>query len=130
MKHFITVCAKAGQRVELVVQYPSLEIARDELHRQGYSIMEIRETVSPTENESGVFLFEILVNGEKKSGQIKSNDIFKAYLKLVDDLHYEVLRIYSEGDISEEEQSLTTQKVKESYSVYKNISKAEVKKED
>lgn len=76
MKHFIAVCAKAGQRVELVVQYPTLEIARDELHRQGYSIMEIHETES-TENNGGVFLFEILVNSEKRMG--KSNPMI--YLK-------------------------------------------------
>ena len=128
MKRFIAICAKAWQRVELVVTYANIDIARDELHRQGYSIMEIHEDESmELQNSQWVFFFEVLVNGEKKNGQIKSNDIFKAYIKLVDDLHYKVLSIYSEWDLSTEDRALTTQKVKESYAVYRNLSKNETK---
>lgn len=50
MQNFQAICAKNNQKVELVVQYNSLEEARQALHKQGYSIIEIKE-VSTRENQ-------------------------------------------------------------------------------
>lgn len=43
MPSFQAICAKNNQKVELVVQYNSLEEARAALHNQGYSIIEIKQ---------------------------------------------------------------------------------------
>lgn len=43
MQSFQAICAKNNQKVELIVQYNSLEEARQALHSQGYSIIEIKQ---------------------------------------------------------------------------------------
>lgn len=72
------------------------EQAREILHKQGYSIIEIQEVVDTSLLQEGTFLFfDILVNGVLQTGKIQSNDIFKAYRKLVEDLKYDVVAIYT-----------------------------------
>ncbi len=61
MAFFRVVAAKNNQRVELSVKFPSELLARQSLHQQGYSIIEIHESdLAPTQNEA-VFYFEISV---------------------------------------------------------------------
>ncbi|EKD66667.1 MAG: hypothetical protein ACD_49C00023G0010 [uncultured bacterium (gcode 4)] len=118
MNTFKVICAKNNQKVELIVQYNSLDEAKQHLHSQWYSIIDIQE-ISENLDNSGIFYFEAIINSEKKSGKIKSNDIFKAYLKLVDDLHYDIIYIYDQKDLEENEKIIITQKVKETYKIYK-----------
>lgn len=122
MPFFRVVAAKNNQKVELTAKFDSEIIARESLHKQGYSIIEIRETEAPKEvvPKSGtVFYFEIELHGQKKTWQIHSDDIFKAYKKLVDDLGYTVISIYATPDATEEEKIYTTAKTKESYDEFK-----------
>ena len=128
MKTFRTICAKNNQKIELIVKYNSLEEAKESLHKQWYSIVEIVE-ISESILDSGVFYFEAIIDGTKKNGQIKSNDIFRAYKKLVDDLHYNILTIYDNKDADEKEKILITAKVRESFDVFKSSQKKEEKKE-
>ena len=60
MKTFRTICAKNNQKVDLIVKYDSLEIARESLHKQGYSILEISE-ITDSILDSGVFYFEAII---------------------------------------------------------------------
>ncbi|MFZ4461640.1 MAG: hypothetical protein ACOYN2_03800 [Patescibacteria group bacterium] len=109
MKYFQVVAAKNNERVELVVKYESEIEARESLHGQGYSIIEIKETnVAAGAQTGSTFFFDVRISGQKKSGQISSDDIFRAYKKLVDDLGYEVLAIYTTKDASDEEKIFTT----------------------
>ncbi|MDD2487576.1 MAG: hypothetical protein PHS92_04350 [Candidatus Gracilibacteria bacterium] len=119
MKAFKAICAKKDQKIEIIVKYNSIEEAKEDLHKQGYSIIEIKE-ISEYDVDVGVFYFDAIINGNKKTGQIKSNDIFKAYLKLVDDLHYEIIYIYEDKNSPEQAKRLITEKIKESYSIYGN----------
>lgn len=129
MQSFQAVCAKNNQKIELIVRYNSLEEARHELHLQGYSIIEIKE-VELKDRDGWVFYFEILINDKKKSGQIQSSDIFKAYVKLVDDLHYNVISIYDDVNITPEEKVAITSKVRAWYELYQSQNvKKEIKKE-
>lgn len=129
MQSFQAICAKNNQKVELIVQYNSLEEARHALHNQGYSIIEIKQ-IEENRNQGKVFYFDILLNGNKKSGQIQSVDIFKAYIKLVNDLHYQVLCIYEDIHATEEEKKVTTSKIHSGYLLYlEQNTKKEVKKE-
>ncbi len=130
MAFYRVVAAKNNQRVELTVKFDSEVLARESLHSQGYSIIEIRETAAPVQSDS-VFYFDILLSWQKKSGQIRSDDILKAYKKLVDDLGYEVIRIYTSQDVEENEKMYTTAKTRESYLEFKkrNTEAAPVQKQ-
>lgn len=118
MQTFQAVCAKNNKKIELIVRYNSLEEARVDLHKQGYSIIDIKQ-IEERETIGQVFYFEILLDGKKKSGQIQSGDIFKAYIKLVDDLKYNVVAIYEDINSSPEEKAFVTSKIQASYLLYK-----------
>ncbi|EKD44611.1 MAG: hypothetical protein ACD_71C00077G0003 [uncultured bacterium (gcode 4)] len=118
MQTFQAVCAKNNRKIELVVRYNSLEEARVDLHAQGYSIIDIKQ-IEERETIGQVFYFEILLDGKKKSGQIQSGDLFKAYIKLVDDLRYTVTAIYEDINASPEEKAFVTSKIQASYLLYK-----------
>lgn len=122
MPFFRVIAAKNNQKVELTAKFDSELVARESLHRDGYSIIEIRETAAPAEVSGGVFYFEIELQGQKKSGQIRSDDIFKAYKKLVDDLGYRLISIAATADASDEEKAYTTAKARESYEEFKRRS--------
>ena len=129
MNTFKVICAKNNQKVELVVKNNSLEEARQALHNQGYSIITIKEA-DETENRGKVFYFDIILDGHKKNGQIQSTDIFKAYIKLVNDLHYQVISIYEDINATEEEKRFTTSKIHSGYLLYlEQNTKKEVKKD-
>lgn len=126
MANFVAVCSKNGQRVELSLVRATIDDAKAELHNQGYAIIEIREASNAADaqaNALATFFFDILVEGKQKSGQIKSPDAFKAYIKLVDDLHYQVLAIYDNPSASDEEKRFSTNKIREMYAVYRERSK-------
>lgn len=130
MQSFQAICAKNNQKVELIVQYNSLEEARQALHKQGYSIIEIKQA-GENENQGKVFYFDIILDGHKKSGQIQSTDIFKAYIKLVADLHYQVVSIYEDIHATEEEKKFTTSRIYSGYLLYlEQNTKKEEKKEE
>ncbi len=56
--------------------------------------MEIKE-FSTTQTGGNFFYFDVLVNNQLKSGKIQSDDIFKSYKKLIEDLKYNVVYIYT-----------------------------------
>ncbi|NCP76651.1 hypothetical protein GW830_00700 [bacterium] len=71
------------------------------------------------------------MDGQKKNGQIQSTDIFKAYIKLVNDLHYQIISIYEDINATEEEKRFTTSKIHSGYLLYlEQNTKKEVKKEE
>lgn len=121
MANFVAVCSKNGQRVELSLSKATIEEAKSELHNQGYAIIEIHESAEASDAQSSLstFYFDILVDGKVKSGQIKSADSFRAYIKLVDDLHYQVLSIYESPASGEDERKFFTNRIREMYAVYK-----------
>ncbi|MDD2892226.1 MAG: hypothetical protein PHQ95_04635 [Candidatus Gracilibacteria bacterium] len=130
MQSFQATCAKNNKKIELIVQYNSLEEARQALHNQGYSIIEIKE-VEEKERQGKVFYFDIILDGNKKSGQIQSTDIFRAYIKLVNDLHYQVVSIYEDINATEEEKQFTTSKIHSGYLLYlEQNTKKEIKKDE
>jgi type II secretory pathway component PulF len=119
MPFFRVVAAKNNQKVELTAKFDTEMIARESLHKDGYSIIDIHEVAAPVESDGGFFYFEIVHQGKKKSGKIQSTDIFKAYKKLVDELGYQLISIASSPDASDEEKAYTTAKARESYDEFK-----------
>ena len=119
MPFYKVVAAINGKKVELTAKFDSVEIARETLHKDGYSIIEIHETTAPADITNDVFYFEIVHQWQKKSWKIQSDDILKAYRKLVDELKYQLISISTTPDATEEDKAYTTAKVREAYDEYK-----------
>lgn len=119
---FRAVCSKWNQKLTLSLSASSIDEARTMLHGQGYSIMEIQEEWSLAkrdESSDNFFYFDAIINGQVKSGKIQSVDVFKAYTKLVDDLGYNILYIYTTEGMNETQKKVITAKVKDGYVMYK-----------
>ncbi len=126
MPFFQVIAAKNNQRVELIVQFATEWEARNNLHSQGYSIIEMQETTQIEGINSQTFFFDAYLDWKVKSWKIVSNDIFHAYRNLVDDLKYQIVAIYDSKEATEEEKMYITNKVKEWYRVYKTEKKQEI----
>lgn len=119
---FRAICSKWNQKLTLSLSASSIDEARTMLHGQGYSIMEIQEewvSIKKDESNDNFFYFDAIINGQVKSGKIQSVDVFKAYTKLVDDLGYNILYIYTTEGMNETQKKVITAKVKDGYVMYK-----------
>lgn len=117
MKTFRIVASKNNNKVTLINQYESTEDARNDIGRQGYAIIEIGELKEGVTLE-GIFFFEIHTPEGVRKGKIKSDDIFRAYVKLVDDLGYKVLFIYDRPDADDAYKKMMTVNIEKSYAIY------------
>lgn len=116
---FQAICSKWNKKLTLSLTASSREEVREILHKQGYSIIEIQEVIDTSLLQEGnFFFFDILVNGIVQMWKIQSDDIFKAYRKLVEDLHYDVISIYTTPGTPEDQKKLITAKVKDGYNMY------------
>ncbi len=121
---FRAICSKWNQKLTLSLSALNIDEARGLLHGQGYSIMEIQEVSSSVQQSSedsagNFFFFDAKINGLTKSWKIQSVDVFKAYKKLVDDLGYDILYIYTTEGMNEQQKKMITAKVKDGYMMYK-----------
>ncbi len=120
---FRAICSKWNQKLTLSISAWSIDEARELLHGQGYSIMEIQENNSSEMKKDSswenFFYFDAMINGQTKSWKIQSTDVFKAYTKLVDGLGYNILSIYTTEGMNEAQKKVITAKVKDGYSLYK-----------
>jgi len=119
---FQAICSKANKKLTLSLTANNIEEARAILHGQGYSIMELKEleyTPQDPNSKSNFFYFDIRVNNQIKTGKIQSDDVFKSYKKLIDDLWYDVVYIYTNEWMNEEQKKVITAKVRDSYRMYK-----------
>lgn len=118
---FQAICSKWNRKLTLSLTADSIDEAREMLHGQGYSIMEIRQAELAQQKwaEKNFFFFDIRVNNQIKTWKIQSDDVFKSYKKLVDDLGYDVVYIYTNEGMSEEQKKVITAKVRDSYRLYK-----------
>jgi len=97
MLKYKIVASKSQKKYTLVISADSESQAKEKLHKDGYSILSIEE-FSGTDIKWKKFLFQIQKDGEIKNGVIVWKDIFKIYVKLVDELWYDVIFLYPEWD--------------------------------
>jgi predicted Zn-dependent protease with MMP-like domain len=118
---FQAICSKWNRKLTLSLTASNIDEARDLLHGQGYSIMEIKESDGTQQkwSDKNFFFFDIRVNNVIKTWKIQSDDVFKSYKKLIDDLGYDVVYIYTNEWMSEEQKKVITAKVRDSYRLYK-----------
>lgn len=123
MQKYKIVASKSQKRYTLILSADSESEAKEKLHKEGYSIL----TVSPVENatiEGNKFLFQIEKEGEIKNGVIIWDDIFKIYIKLIDELWYDVISLYPEWDEAHnnsEKQKKIIDELKRWYEIQKKI---------
>ncbi len=121
---FKVICSKENQKLTLSLDAVDATEARNILHNQGYSIIEIN--IDEGEELVGnFFYFDIRVDNQIKSWQIQSNDIFKAYKKLVQDLGHDIVYIYTMKNMPEDQKKIITWKVKSGYDLYINNTKTQ-----
>lgn len=82
-------------------------------------IKELQDSPQDTNSKTNFFYFDIRVNNQIKTWKIQSDDVFKSYKKLIDDLGYDVVYIYTNEWMNEEQKKLITAKVRDSYRMYK-----------
>ncbi len=119
---FQAICSKGNRKLTLSLKAETIDEARELLHGQWYSIIELKEgSIAPwnSGNNKNFFYFDIRVNNQIKTGKIQSDDVFKSYKKLIDDLGYDVVYIYTNEWMSEEQKKVITAKVRDSYRLYK-----------
>lgn len=97
MQKYKIVASKSQKKYTLIISADSETQAKEKLHNEDYSILSIKE-VEDSEITWNKFLFQIESNGEIKNGIIVWKDIFKVYIKLRDELWYNVVFLYPEGD--------------------------------
>lgn len=130
MKNFKVIVSKWTKKNTLIKKSESEAMLKSELHSEWYSILSIEE-VWDVEIKWNKFYFEILKDWEIKKWTIWSSDSFKAYLKLKDDLWYDVKYLYSNKDETEMNKRELIHELKEQYKIFKEIHKDELsKKED
>jgi len=97
MQKYKVVASKSQKKYTVVVSADSPAGAKEKLHKDGYSVLTISEFLG-TSVEGKKFLFQIEKDGEIKNGVIVWDDIFKVYVKLRDDLQYNVISLYPQWD--------------------------------
>ncbi len=118
---FQAICSKWSRKLTLSIVAAHIDEAREILHSQGYSIMELKESdwVQQKWSDKNFFYFDIRINNQIKTWKIQSDDIFKSYKKLIEDLWYDLVYIYTNEWMSEEQKKVISAKVKDSYRLYK-----------
>lgn len=97
MQKYKIAASKSQKRYSIILSAENEAEARERLHKEGYSILTIW-IVDSSEIKWQKFHFQVEKNGDIKNGVIVWNDIYKAYIKLRDELEYRVLAIYPDGD--------------------------------
>ena len=127
---FQATCSKWSKKLTLTLSANDIDAARTILHSQWYSIIDIQENINGTVISGNFFYFDAKVNGILQSGKIQSTDIFKSYKKLIEDLKYDVIYIYTSEGMPEESKKIITAKVKDGYRLYKESLGENIDKED
>lgn len=125
MQKYKVVASKSQKKYTLVLSADSEQWVKERLHKDGYSILTISE-LWDHEIQGKKFLFQVEKDGEIKNGVIIGKDIFKVYIKLVDELGYNIISLYPEWDTaaeSAEKRAEILEKLKTWYDLQKKSGK-------
>lgn len=129
MKKFKVEISKWLNKYNLIRKQESEMLLREELHKEGFSILSIIEVVDVKISKNN-FLFEINKNWLIQKWTIVSNDIFKAYLKIKDELKYDLVYIYNDENTTLEEKQKIIHEIKEQYRIYLTTNKKDINKKE
>ncbi len=127
MKNFKVEVSKWLEKYNLIRKAENEALLKEELHKEWFTLLSIQamDNIDVSWNK---FYFEILENWNIKTWTIVSNDIFKAYLKIKDELKYDLKYIYSEKETTLEEKETIIKELQEHYRIYLDSNKKELDK--
>lgn len=125
MKIFKIEVSKWLKKFNLIKKSESESLLRQELHKEGFSILSVNE-IEESEISWNKFYFEIIQNWNLKTWTIISNDAFKAFLKITIDLKYNLKYLYQNKDTTIEEKENIIKDLKEQYKLYLESNKKEI----
>ncbi len=132
MQKYKIVASKSQKRYTLILSADSESQAKEKLHKDGYSIL----TITPLEVgdiKGNKFLFQVEKQWEIKNWVIVWEDIFKIYIKLTDELWYNVISLYPEGDEAHnnnEKRQKIIEELRKGYEIQKKTITIKKQKED
>ncbi len=97
MQKYKIIASKSQKKYTIIVSADSESEAKEQLHKENYSILSISKLTNK-DIQGQKFIFQVEHSGNIKNGVIVGKDIFKVYIKLKDDLWYNVIFLYPEGD--------------------------------
>ena len=123
MPYFRVRAARGSEKLDFLIRASDIWEATNEVHKGGYTILSIEEQADQANEKKQIFYFDAFVvlptwAKEKKTGQIQSDDAFRAYQTLVEQYNCQIERIYTDIHSSDEEKLLVTAKVADAYHVY------------
>jgi len=127
MKNFKIEISRWNQKFQLYKKAENELFLREELHKEWFSILSI-ETIDDISVSWEKFFFEIFKDWNLKTWTIFSNDIFKAYLKIKEELKYDLKFIYKNQESSLEEKEKIIKDLNEKYYFYNTSNKKEIQK--
>jgi len=95
MQKYKIVASKSQKKYTIILSADSETQAKEKLHKDNYSILSISK-LNNKDIEGQKFIFQVEKNGEIKNGVIIGKDIFKVYVKLIEELEYNVISLYPE----------------------------------
>ncbi len=129
MKNFKVQVSKWLEKYNLIRKAENEILLKEMLHKEWFWILSI-QTMGDIEVDGNKFYFEIIQNGELKSGTIVSQDLFKAFLKIKDQLKYDIKYIYSQKDTSLQEKEKIMHELYEQYRIYLDTNKKQIQKKE
>lgn len=127
MKNFKVEVSKGLEKYNFIRKSENEAFLKEELHKEWFWILSIQE-MDNIEVNGNRFYFEIFQNWVLKTGTIISQDIFKAYLKIKNDLQYNLQYIYQDKETSQEEKEKIIHELQEQYRIYLETNKKQIKK--
>lgn len=127
MRNFKVEVSKWLEKYNLIKKAENESLLKEELHKEWFSVLSI-QAMGDIEVEGNKFYFEILQNGILKTGTIISQDIFKAYLKIKNNLQYDLQYIYQNKETSQEEKEKIIHELEEQYRIYLESNKKQIEK--
>lgn len=128
MQKFKAIASKSQKKHTIVLSADSELLAKEKLHKEGYSILSISE-LQEWDISGKKFIFQVKNEESIKNGAIIWKDIFKVYKKLVDDLWYEVIFLYPEWDDAQENAE-KKQEIMEGLKKWYTLQKKDVKQKN
>ncbi len=109
--------SKNQKKYSIVIHSQSPKEAREKVHREWYSVLNIEEFQENYEWNNR-FYFSVEKNGKIKSWSTFWKDIFKIYLKLRNDLGYTVLELYKNKDDTDDKKQSLLKNIEDAYRIY------------
>jgi hypothetical protein len=118
MKNYKASVSKWTKRYNIIVKASNIAEAKDKIHKEWYTILSLKE-VENVDIKWKKFYFDAIIDWQKKSWTIIWKDILKIYIKLVEDLKYNIVYLYDDQKIDEKQKWLLMNSLLEQYRIYK-----------